>query len=141
MGFRVRVTGAEPFEFMEDVITTANVKIDIPADSNARSKDMGATVVITGKILTGLDGAVADQSIKAAKWSLVPAEKADAYRSYTLDVISAGQVVRQYVFPQAFCIDYKEDYDDETGVGTFTLICKQKKDKLDLLQINGGYSA
>jgi hypothetical protein len=141
MGFTVKAEGANSFEFSKDVVESADFKINIPADSDARSKDMGATVVITGKILTGLEGAVADQSIKAAQWSLVPAESANAYQKLTITVISAGQVVREYIFPQAFCVDYREEYDDQTGVGTFSLMFRQKKDKLSELQLNGGYAA
>ena len=36
---------------------------------------------------------------------------------------------------------YKEDYGDVEGVGTFTLIIKQKKDKIGTVSVEGGYSA
>lgn len=141
MGFVVKVAGADSFELSKEVVQTADFEVNIPKDSNARAKDMAGTIVLTGRILTGLEGALVDQTVKAAQWSLVPAEKAEAYRSVTIDVIAAGQTVRQYVLPTAFCVGYKEDYDDQTGVGTFELIIRQKKDKLSELQINGGYAA
>ena len=48
---------------------------------------------------------------------------------------------RRYCFPNAFVIDYKEDFGDSEGTGTFTLTIKQKKDKLNLITVEGGYSA
>lgn len=48
---------------------------------------------------------------------------------------------RKYYFPNAFVIDYKEDFGDVEGTGTFTLVVKQKKDKLDRITVEGGYAA
>ena len=36
-------------------------------------------------------------------------------------------------------IDYKEDFSNSDGTGVFTIVIKQKKDKLDTIQIEGGY--
>ena len=69
----------------------------------------------------------------------VPSEQADCYRSAKIDVVSAGQVVREYTIPNAFVMEYKEHLDDETGVGTFYLHIKQKKDENDAVKIEGGY--
>ena len=35
----------------------------------------------------------------------------------------------------------KEDYGDEEGTGTFTLVIKQKKDKISTVTVEGGYTA
>ncbi len=48
-----------------------------------------------------------------------------------MEVVSAGQVVRKYEVPNAFVMEYSEEMDDETGVGTFYLHVKQKKDEND----------
>lgn len=48
---------------------------------------------------------------------------------------------RKYYFPNAFVIDYKEEFGNEEGTGSFTLVIKQKKDKLDKITVEGGYSA
>ena len=116
-------------------------RTDIPHDSNARSTDMGSTVEITGKILTAVDGDAFDSTRQLGLWALVPAEKSDCYRKVTIEVIAASQVVRKYTYPNAFVVDYKEDYGDTEGVGTFTLIIKQKKDKMAQVTVEGGYSA
>ncbi|MNO45268.1 hypothetical protein D3C76_355320 [compost metagenome] len=139
MGFRLKVEGAETIELGLDNIQKVFYDTDTPDDSNARSTDVGSTLRIIGKIITATDGDKADDTLKLALWSLVPAEKADCYRKLTLEVIAANQVVREVVFPNAFVVDYKESYGDTEGVGQFELYVKQKKDKTELAKLNGGY--
>ncbi|SFA80268.1 membrane-associated protease 1 [Clostridium frigidicarnis] len=139
MGFKVKVEGAENIDLGIESLLTVEFKTDTPDDSNARSTDLGTTLVINGKILTPVDGEEADSTIKLAQWSLVPAEKADCYRNVTVDVISASQVVRQINLPNAFVVDYEESYGDEEGVGTFSLCVKQKKDKTAQVKFEGGF--
>ena len=43
-------------------------------------------------------------------------------------------------FPNAFVVDYQESYGDTEGIGEFTLVIRQKKDKFELTTIDGGYS-
>ncbi|GGJ09515.1 membrane-associated protease 1 [Paenibacillus hunanensis] len=140
MGFTLKVEGAETIELGLDNIQTVVYDTDTPDDSNARSTDVGSTLRITGKILTATDGDKADDTMKLATWSLVPAEKADCYRKVTLEVISADQVVRKIYFPNAFVVDYNERFGDVEGVGQFSLFIKQKKDKTELAKIEGGYA-
>lgn len=141
MGFRVKIEGAETIELHVESVQKVTMKTDIPTDSNARTKDVGSTMVISGKILTAVDGDPFDSTRQLGIWSLVPAEKADCYRKLTVEVISADQVVRKIFFPNAFVVDYREYFGDTEGVGTFKLVVKQKKDKLDKITIEGGYSA
>lgn len=140
MGLRLKIEGSESINLMETSIVSVQFGADIPHDSNARSTDLGSTVLIKGKILTAVDGEVADDTSKIARWSLVPAENADCYRKVTIDVISASQVVRQISIPNAFVVNYEEDFTDETGAGVFTLLMKQKKDKMVNLKFEGGFS-
>ena len=98
-------------------------------------------MVITGRILTAVDGDPFDSTRKLALWSAVPAEKAGCYRRVTVEHIAAGVVERKYCFPNAFVIDYKEEFGDIEGTGTFTLLIKQKKDKLAMITVEGGYPA
>ena len=140
MGLRLKIEGNESINLRETSIMTVEFGADIPHDSNARSTDLGSTIEITGKILTALDGEAFDSTKQLGLWSLVPAEKADCYRKATIEVIAASQVVRKYTFPNAFVVDYKEDYGDMEGVGTFRLMIKQKKDKMSQIAIEGGYS-
>ncbi|MDR1769850.1 MAG: membrane-associated protease 1 [Hungatella sp.] len=140
MGFTLKVEGPSTIDLGTISITGVKFKTDIPLDSNARSTDLGSTVEISGKILTAVDGDPFDSTRQLGLWSLVPAEKSDCYRKVTVEVIAASQVVRKYAYPNAFVVDYKENYGDTEGVGTFRLIIKQKKDKMAQIAVEGGYS-
>ena len=140
MGLRVKIDGNESINLLETSIMTVDFGADIPHDSNARSTDLGSTVLITGKILAAVNGEVADDTSKLARWSLVPAENSDCYRKVQIDVINASQVVRQITVPNAFVVDYEEDFTDDTGAGVFKLLIKQKKDKMANLKFEGGFS-
>ncbi|MCK6075277.1 membrane-associated protease 1 [Paenibacillus silvae] len=139
MGFVLKVEGAETIELGMDNIQSVVYDTDTPDDSNARSTDVGATLRISGKIITATDGDNADDTMKLALWSLVPAEKADCYRKVTLEVVAADQVVRKIYMPNAFVVDYTERFGDTEGVGEFSLYIKQKKDKTELTKIEGGF--
>lgn len=140
MGFRLKVEGGAAIELKEESITSVKFRTDIPQDSNARSTDLGSTVEIKGKILTAVDGEPFDATKEIGKWALVPAEKADCYRKATIEVIAASQEVRKYTYPNAFVVDYRENYGDVEGVGTFILVIKQKKDKMANIAVEGGYA-
>ena len=139
MSLRVTVNGANSFEVAKERVQKVKFRTDIPLDSNARTKDVGCTLEISGKILVATDGDPFDSTLQLGKWSMVPAEDAAAYRQVEVEIISAGVVERKYSFPRAFVIDYKEDFSNSDGTGVFTIVIKQKKDKLDTIQIEGGY--
>ena len=117
-------------------------KVEIPQDSRARTKDVGVTMTVKGKILpdTANAGNAADSTAKLMDWSIVPAEKKEAYRSVTIKVKSGGIVTRQYEMPNAFIVDYYETFANSEGVGEFTLIIKQMKNKLADVKVTGGFS-
>lgn len=48
---------------------------------------------------------------------------------------------RKYSFPNAFVVDYQEEFGDVEGTGTFTLVLKQKKDKISSVAVEGNYAA
>lgn len=140
MGLRLKIEGSESINLMETSITKITFGADIPLDSNARSTDLGSTALIEGKILAAVGGETADDTSKIARWSLVPAENADCYRNVNITVVSASQIVRQITIPNAFVVDYVEDFTDETGAGVFRLLIKQKKDKMVNVKFEGGFS-
>jgi len=140
MGLRLKVEGSESISLNETSITNIKFGADIPHDSNARSTDLGSTVLIEGKILAAVDGEAADDTSKLAKWSLVVAENSDCYRKVEINVVNASQIVRQISIPNAFVVDYEEDFTDDTGAGVFRLLIKQKKDKMKNLKFEGGFS-
>ena len=144
MSFRVTVktnTGGEEFEIAKGCVKSVIFSSDIPQDSDARTKDVGSSITIKGKILTAVEDNLFDSTRGMAEWSVVPAEKADCYRTLEIEHIAAGVVVRKYTFPNAFVVDYIEDFGDKEGTGLFTLLVKQKKDKIANIKIEGGYPA
>lgn len=140
MGFRLEIDGSGPVKLLERSITRVEFESEIPVDSNARATDNGAALKIWGKLLFSLGGEEQDSTLNMAKWSLVPSESADSYRNVKLTVVSASQVVREITLPNAFVMEYSESLDDESGVGTFYLHVKQKKDKTDKTAVEGGFS-
>lgn len=140
MSLIVKIEGQESFEVSKECVQKVKYRTNIPVDSNARTKDVGCELEITGKILVATDGDPFDSTRKLALWSVVPAESAAAYRQVTVEIVEAGVVERKYEFPRAFVIGYRENYGNETGAGTFHIVIKQKKDKLDLVKIEGGYA-
>lgn len=141
MGFRLSVNGMNgKIELDEKTIQTVVFNSQSAKDSNARATDFGLSAKITGKMLFKVGGSGEDGTLGLSKWSEAPSEQADCYRSAEISVISAGQVVRKFVFPNAFVMEYEEHLDDETGVGTFYLHIKQKKDENEAMKVEGGYN-
>ena len=140
MGLRMKIEGSESIYLPETSITKVVFGADIPQDSNARSTDLGSTVLVSGRILTPVDGEAADDTSKLARWSLVPAENLDCYRNVQVEVVNASQIVRQIVISNACVVGYEEDFTDETGAGVFKLLIKQKKDKMANVKFEGGFS-
>lgn len=138
MGFILKV--GDSINLGVDTIQTVDFSVDTPKDSNAKTTDVGVSMKVTGKILTKLDNST-EATVDLALWSMVPAEKADCYKNVTVMVTAAGQVVREYTLPNAFVVDYKENYGDTEGVGTFELVVKQKKDKVGTTTVTGGYAS
>ena len=135
---------ADPEITMEAESTSqVTFKVEIPQDSRARTKDVGVTMIVKGKILpdTQSAGNAADSTAKLMEWSFVPAEKKEAYRGVTLKVTSGGITTRQYELPNAFIVDYYEDFENAEGIGEFTLIIKQMKNKLADVKVTGGFSS
>ena len=142
MGFNLKIKGKnEEITLGMDNITTVKYISDTPDDSNARASDLGVILEVNGKIITPVNGEEADDTKKMAKWSLIPAESSDAYRELTLEVISGSVVVRKIDLPNAFILDYTEDYNDKGGVGEFKAVFKQNKEKIETVTIEGGYAA
>lgn len=141
MGFRMTIEGKnETIELGTDCIEDVNYCSESARDSAARSSDVCISLEVEGRIRISTEGEEVDEARKLAKWSLVNSEKADAYREAVLEVISADQVVRKVVFPNAFVVNYIEDFDEDEGLGHFDLVIKQKKDMNDSVNIEGGYA-
>ena len=141
MGFRVKITGGNDVSFDETVISGVNFVSETPDNSNARSTDLSVTIRITGRINFSLGAELKDSTVELANWALMPSDKADCYRKVEVQVVSGGQIVRQYTYPNAFVMDYVEDLNDEEGVGTFIMLLKQKKDLTSKVELKGNFEA
>ena len=139
MGFRVKITGGKDVEFNEGVVTAVNFISDTPDNSNARSTDLGVMLRIVGRINFSLGAELEDSTVELANWALMPSDQANCYRNVQVQVVNGGQIVRQYTYPNAFVMDYTEDLNDEEGVGTWTLLLKQKKDLTDKIELKGNF--
>ncbi len=117
-------------------------RTDIPLDSSARTKDVGVTMIITGKILSDSAevGKPADSTAKLLEWSAIPAEKKEAYKNVVVTVKTGGISMRKYQLPDAFVVDYFEDFGNQEGGGQFTLVLKQRKNKLKDVMVTGGFA-
>ncbi len=122
---------------MADLLFSSNVAKSEASD--ARSSDLAMGLRISGRIQSALEAAVADGTVDLAQWALVPSDAADCYRKVTAKLITAGQVVRQYVIPNAFVLSYQEKLTDETGAGEFVLIVRQKRDMNERVELSGGF--
>lgn len=140
MSLKVTVEGQESFEIAKECVTKVVYRTDIPLDSDARSKDMGSSLEISGKILASTEGDAADSTRQLDLWAMIPAEDVNCYRKITIEILSAGIVERKYCFPHAFVVKQAENFGNTDGTGTFTLAVKQKKDKMSEISIEGGYS-
>ena len=126
MSLKVTIEGQGSFEVAKECVKKVVYKTDIPLDSNARTKDVGSTLEISGKILTATDGDPFDSTRQMGLWSMVPAENSACYRKVTVEIIQAGIVERKYYFPNAFVVNYDEDFGDTDGVGTFRLTAESR---------------
>ena len=140
MSLIVKIDGQQSFEVSKECVKKVKFQTEIPLDSNARTKDVGSALEISGKIMVATDGDPFDSTRQLALWSMVPAENAAAYRQVTVEIVEAGIIERKYTFPRAFVVDYKENFGSSDGIGTFNIVIKQKKDKLDMISVDGGYA-
>jgi len=141
MANRLKITGkGSSISLGEKSVTRVLFDSETPKDSNARATDYGLGIKIWGKILFDLVSG-GDPTLELAKWSQVPSYSVDCYRNLEAKVISAGQTVRQYALTEAFVVEYSEELNADTGVGTFYLHARQKKDENDRVAINGGFGA
>jgi hypothetical protein len=137
---RTTIGGPENIALSEKVVTSVEFSMITPEDSNARSTDQYTQLVIAGKINPSVASADGEPTVALDRWASVTDDRADAYRPVTVQVIESGVMLREYKLPNAFVIDYKVDYSDLEGIGTFVLKVRQKKDKSKDAAIEGGYA-
>ena len=141
MAYTVKAEGANAFELTEETVQSVKFLNTSSGNSDARARDTYQTLEVGGRIRSAADGDVKDSTLKASKWALVPAIQPAAYQKITAVASAAGQITRQYELSQAFVVGYSETFSDQSGVGTFSLKVRQKKDQLDQVKVSGWYAA
>lgn len=134
MGVIIDIDGMEK---IEKRVESFRFVAAVPEDSNARTSDLSATVEIKGRIVRDSEGK--EPALQLEEWSRVSATGENCYRNMTIIVVSESKAVRQYILPNAFVVDYTEEFDIQEGIGHFTLIARQKKDNLEKIDISGGF--
>jgi len=141
MAYTFKAEGSNAFNLTEETVETLKFINTSSDNSNARARDTYQTLKVTGRIRSDAGDAVKDETIGAAKWSLVPAVLQTAYQKITATAVAAGQTTRNYEFSQGFVVSYSEKFTDQSGVGAFEMQVRQKKDQLDQVKVSGGYAA
>jgi|BioPla2DNA2_1021312.scaffolds.fasta_scaffold02513_8 hypothetical protein len=140
MAFELKATPAAKggdgisFTLSEKVIKSVMYKTDTPDDDNSRSNDVTSILVVKGDLLQDEE----EDTKKMAQWSL---ESKLPYKNVVVKHTAGSVVIREYKLTSAFVVDYIEEFSEDKGDGAFTLIIKQKKDKIDEVEIEGGYGA
>lgn len=136
--YDLKAEGAFAFALSEETVERFESKIDIPKNTDGRAVDTAATMTVTGKIRSAGDGGVADSTIQAAQWAN-NMDDSKAYQNATATATAAGQVLRRTTLPNAFVVGYSESFNVSSGVGSFELKVRQKKDLLEGYQVEGGF--
>jgi len=141
MAYTLKAEGANAFNLTDETVQTLKFENASSDNSNARARDTYQTLTLSGRIRSTLGDAIKDDTINAAKWALVPAILQTAYQKVTATATAAGQTTRKYEFTEGFVVSYKEHFSDKSGVGSFAITIRQKKDQLDQVKVSGGYAA
>ena len=123
-----KVTIADVAELTQEVL---KVEFDtvVPSDSDARSSNIASTITIKGCVSYDADKAFMKDSTKEiAVWSLIKPNSPDTYKTVSIEFDHTG-ATRKYVLSHAFVVSFHEEFEDQNGF--FTLVVRQKKDRLD----------
>lgn len=139
MAYMFKMEGVHSANLPRESVTSMKIHTETPRTNDGRGTDTSVTMTITGSIRSADDVAfVGDDTIKLARWA-TEYDDAKAYSQATATAMASGQILRQDVFPNAFVVCYTEKFDVTTGVGTFNIVLRQKKDLLKNIQNSGGF--
>jgi len=123
-----KVSIADVAELTQEVL---KVEFDsvIPDTADARSSNIATTVTIKGRVSYDSDKAfMKDATKEIASWSLVKPDSPDTYKAVSVEFDHTG-ATRKYELSHAFVVSFHEEFEDQNGF--FTLVVRQKKDRLD----------
>ena len=127
-----KVTIADVAELTEEILSV-DFTSTTPEGSDARSSSIGATLTIEGRVAYDSDKAfMKDSAMNIATWSMVKPDSADTYKAVSVEFNHTG-LTRKYELSHAFVVSFEETFKDQNG--TFKLIVRQKKDRLDGVKV------
>ncbi len=128
MGFKLIIEGSENLIYDKKIIGSVQASLSSPSESRAKSTNAYMTLVISGKLHADRGGGNS-ATVKLFKWAQVPAEKEEVYRKVIVQVETEPK--RTITLDKAFVVDYNEMYSSQAGLGIFTIVIRQKVDKID----------
>ena len=137
--YELKMEGAFSSQLGEETVKSFENTTGIPKNTEGRAPDTSATMKSTGKIRSAADGGLADGTVQVAQWAN-NMDDAKAYQKVTATANAAGQVLRRVTFPHAFVVGYSEEFDVTAGVGSYELTIRQKKDLLENILVEGGFT-
>ena len=127
-----KVTIATVAELTEEILKV-EFDSDVPSDSDARSSSIVNTITIKGRVSYDSDkDFMKDSTKKIAQWSLIKPDSKDTYKEVSVEFDHTG-ATRKYKMTHAFVVSFHEEFEDQNGF--FTLVIRQKKDRIDGITI------
>lgn len=138
MGFSLTVEGSNVLTYGKDIIQSVQTGLSSPGNSRAKAANAYATMWITGKLHADGSGSLNSETIELFRWAQLPPAEEDVYRSVTAEIAMSSACFRKITFDKAFVVDYSERYSASAGVGEFSIVIRQKADKVDDVLVEGG---
>lgn len=139
MAYMFKIEGVHSADLPRESVKSFKVHTETPRTNDGRGTDTSVTMTMSGPIRSADENVfVSDDTINLAKWA-TEYDDAKAYSQATATAVASGQILRQDTFSDAFVVRYKEKFDIMTGVGTYSIVLRQKKDLLDKIQNSGGF--
>jgi len=134
MGCRLTIKGQDGvITFGEKIISSANVEIDSPLNTKAKASMVDITLEVSGYLNPPNAEFNDSDTLKLIEWAQYPAEKweEDLYRDVTVEVINNDKIFRKINLTKAFIVSYSETSSETNGVGSFSMLLRQRVDMLD----------
>jgi len=138
MAYKFKIEGVHSADLPQENVKSFIAHTETPRTNDGRGTDTAVTMKLSGTVRSVDENAIADETINLAKWA-TEYDEAKAYSQATATAEASGQILRQLVYPNAFVVSYSEKFTIGSGVGTFDMVLRQKKDLLGAILNTGGY--
>jgi len=138
MAYKFEMKGVHSADLPRENVKSFKLHTETPRTNDGRGTDTAVTMTLSGPVRSVDENAITDETINLARWA-TEYDDAKAYSVATATAVASGQVLRSSVYPSAFVVSYSEKFDIASGVGTYEIVVRQKKDLLAAIENNGGY--